>query len=185
MPHKPRIALALGYTRQVGKDTLAERLAELDPHFVRYSFGDEVRRELAAPLKFWYGIDVWRMTLDEKEFTRPYLIAHGMARRTQDPDYWVKQTLRRVHEDLSRNDEICPVITDARFANEVRILREVLGAKIVHLTREGAPPPTDEEKKHYPGLIPLSDLHLHWGGNTLLEQRERAIGLIERCRPVI
>lgn len=180
----PITAIAIGFTRQVGKDTLAQRLSEVDPSMLRYSFGDEVRAEVSFPIWDWYGIDIWDMSIQDKEFTRPYLIAHGMARRAKDPDYWVKKTLNRIRERLLEFPKTIPVITDARFANEVSILRRELGAKIIHLTRDAAPEPTDEEKRHYPALIPLADHTFHWGDNTEEEQREVARRVIETIRRV-
>jgi hypothetical protein len=175
---KPQLALALGFTRQVGKDTLCERLCQLDSRFRRFAFADALRRELAPFLQQQFGIDIWTCMPEQKEFCRPYLILHGMTRRSQDPDYWVKKTLDEIEEALAREPDICPIAVDARFSNEIHILRRDLGARIIHVTRDGAPEPTGEEQKHYAGLIPLADVHFHWGGDTELGQRAYAEKLL-------
>lgn len=176
---RPHLALATGFCRQTGKDTLVALLHQFDPRFVRYSFADALRRELECFIAQYYGISVWTTDPEEKEFIRPYLITHGMARRTQDPDYWVKQTVTEVQRDVQRDPSIIPCIVDARFRNECDIVKRDLGAKLVYVTREGAPEPTEEEKRHYPALIPLADLHFHWGGDTEAEQAAHARRLME------
>lgn len=176
---RPAVAIATGFVRQVGKDTICSIFRQLDPRFKRYSFADALRRELAPFLAECYGIDVWSMTSEQKEFVRPYLITHGMARRATDPDYWVKRTMDEISRDVAADPETRPFIVDARFENECLITRNRLGAKLVHVTRDGAPPPTDEEMKHYPALVRLADLHFHWGGNTDAEQLARVQNLLD------
>lgn len=179
---RPLVCIGLGFTKQVGKDTLFVRLQELNPHFKRFSFADALRRELDSFLISCYGISAFTVRLAEKEFIRPYLITHGMARRATDPDYWVKRTMDDIKAAAVADPEIIPCVVDARFANEVRILRAELGALIIHMTRDGAPEPTDEEKKHYPTLVPMADFHFHWGGDTVKEQRghgERLLKWVE------
>lgn len=166
-----RLVLALGYTRQVGKDRIATVLHDIDPHFQRFSFADALRRELDPFLLACYGISAFTTDPIQKEFIRPYLITHGMARRATDPDYWVKRTMEDVRGAMEADPHMVPVVVDARFVNEVRILRAELGALIIHVTRDGAPEPTDEEQKHYPALIPLADFHFRWGRDTLGGQR--------------
>lgn len=175
------IVLALGFTRGVGKDTLVTHLRALDPRFKRYAFADPLKRDLAPFLLAHFGIDIWTCTPEEKEVIRPILIAYGMCQRARDPDYWVKRTLVDINKDITStcfNGDLIPVVTDVRFPNEVNILRRELGATIIHVTRDGAPEPTDEEQKHYAGLIPMADLTFHWGGDTEEEQRAHARRLI-------
>lgn len=160
--------LALGFTRGVGKDTLTQALAQLDPRVTRYAFADPLKADLAPFLLEHFGINVWSCTAEEKEIIRPVLIGYGMAQRARDPDYWVKRTVKAIKQDLAQTRaavELFPVITDVRFYNEMTILRRDLGARIVHVTRDGAPPPTDEEAKHYASLIPQADFHFHWGND--------------------
>jgi hypothetical protein len=170
--------LGLGFTRAVGKDTLAALMAQLDPRVRRYAFADPLKQDFAPFLSRHFGIDIWRCTPEEKEIVRPILIAYGMSQRARDPDYWVKRTVEAIKADIAKcppaADMIIPVVTDVRFSNEIDILRRELGALIVHVTRDGAPPPTDEEAKHYAGLIPLADKHLHWGNDTFEEQTNMA-----------
>ncbi len=167
--------LLLGCVRQVGKDTLAGLLHQLDPRFTAFSFASPLKNDLKPFLLTHYGIDVWRCTLAEKETIRPLLIAHGMAKRSLDADYWVKRTLRDIQLALHEKPGIIPVITDGRFVNEIRLARQAFPQTLfVNVCREGAPPPTDEEEKHYREVTKLADRTLLWGNETPEEQLGRA-----------
>lgn len=176
--------LILGCVRQVGKDTLAALLKRLNPAFTRYSFADALKEDLEPFIRQHFGFSIWDCTPGEKELVRSLLIAYGMARRQQDPDCWVKRTLGDIDTDLrvlsGINVPCIPVITDGRFLNEITLVKERYpGARFINVERFGAPPPTDEEEKHYREVAKLADYHLVWGNDTEDEQLQRAREIIK------
>ncbi len=180
----PQPILALGCTRQQGKDTLARLMHQLDPRIVAFSFATALKRDLHPFLLDHYGVDIWTCPIEEKELIRPLLIAHGMCQRARDPDYWVKRTVQDIEDHLARTSdshEVIPVITDCRFLNEVTVLRARFpGFRFVNVTREGAPPPTEEETRHCAAVSALADYYVHWGNDTPEEQLEIARRTLSR-----
>lgn len=177
----PQLVIGLGFTRSVGKDTLAALLHAIDPRFRSYAFARPLKQDLALFFEQYFSIDIWNCSAAEKELVRPLLISYGMAQRARDPDYWVKRTLSEVQHGLADSfREIIPVITDVRFANEEQLMRKTFPHfKMIYVNRLGAPSPTDEEEKHYRDLIPLADYRLDWGENSEAEQRSCAIQLVK------
>lgn len=102
------------------------------------------------------------------------MIAYGMAQRSRDPDYWVKRTQYRIEGELGYNPHVIPVITDVRFSNELVLMRRDYDTTFIFLERKGAPPPTEEEEKHWPTLKEQADFVLEWGNNSEEEQMEYA-----------
>lgn len=170
---KPKILL-LGATRQTGKDTLCQRLTELDSRFWRFSYADPLRDDLSALFADRFGVYIYNCTPQEKELVRPIMIAYGMAQRRRDPDYWVKRTLTNIEARFVHHSNSIPVVTDCRFMNELDLMKREYDATFVFVERDGAPPPTDEEEKHWPALKERADLVFRWGNNTVEEQLERA-----------
>ncbi len=169
----------LGSCRQVGKDTLCQRLMELDPRFRRFAFADELKLDLTDFIEEHFGFSLYTCTSEEKELVRPILIAYGLAQRKRDPDHWVKELSGWVGNVISANPGFIAIITDARFPNEVTYFREHYKAVYVQLFRKSAPPPTDEEERHWRTLASMADYTLSWGEDTVEEQREHARGLLE------
>ncbi len=177
--NRSAFAVAITGTRSVGKDTLFTLLRTLDPRFVRYAFADAVRADLAPFVLEHYGIDIWTCLGEQKELIRPLLIAHGMAMRARDPAHWVKRTIALIEQDSANADAFglsyTPTVTDCRFVNEAALMRATFpGFMLVNVTREGSPPPTEEEEKHYRAVASMADHHLHWGGETEAQQMDRA-----------
>ncbi len=180
-----QLIVGLGFCRQVGKDTLARLLGELDRRFVPYSFAHALKNDLAPFILRHFGFNIWNCTPEQKELARPMLISYGMAQRARDPDYWVKRALSVIQDDLSEqprpNLNLIPILTDVRFSNEERIFRETFpGFRLVSVTRDGAPPPTEEEEKHYRALVPLADYRLHWGDDTEQSRLDKAEELMDQ-----
>lgn len=173
--------LILGSCRRTGKDTLCRRLTEINPNFQRFAFADTLKDDMSRFLLERFSIDVWNCTPDDKEFLRPLMIAYGMAQRQRDPDHWVKRLYELIEARWVHHPNIIPVITDGRFLNEVDFFKSIYpGSVFVQLFRDGAPPPTDEEEKHWRQLAAQADITIHWGNNTEEEQLEHARKLIER-----
>jgi len=172
----PAITLGIGARRCVGKDTLGQLLNRLHSKVRLYSFATALRADLGPFIHEQFGIDVWTSDPRQKEFIRPYLLCHGMAWRQRDPLHWVKRTMEAIQHDLKVVPELIPVITDTRFPNEVTYFREHYGSSyhLLDLSRKGAPPPTDEEEKHYREVQAMADFHLEWGEDTPEQQVEHA-----------
>lgn len=90
-------------------------------------------------------------------------------RRQHDPDYWVRQLAR--HIELLRNEThrtpcaaMRIVVTDCRFANEVRALRE-LDARLWAITRPGRRLVPQQHPSEVAGLEFEPDVVLNNGGD--------------------
>lgn len=178
---KPNTVLLIGSTKMVGKDTLYQRLAQLDSRFTRFSFADQLKDDLNPLIRGRFGFDIWTCKPEEKELVRPILIKYGMAQRQRDPDHWVKRLYELIEARWVHHPNIIPVITDGRFLNEVDFFKSIYpGSIFVQLFRDGAPPPTDEEEKRWRQLAAQADITIKWGNNTEEEQLEHARKLIER-----
>lgn len=176
---KPKILL-LGATRMTGKDTLCQRLMELNPRFKRFSYADELKNDLSSFVADRFGFSIWNCSPEEKELIRPLMIAYGMAQRSRDPDYWAKRTQENIENYLAYHPQCIPVVTDVRFSNELVLMRRDYDATFLFLERKGAPPPTEEEEKHWPTLKEQADFVLEWGNNSVEEQRDIAKRLLKQ-----
>ena len=170
----------LGSQRQVGKDTLCQRLAEIDARFKRFSFADELKKDVAPFIHQKFGFDIFSCSPEEKELIRPILIAYGMSQRQRDPDYWIKRLVSNINSELAWYPRMIPVITDGRFMNEVSFFRQRYDVTFVQIFRHGAPSPTEEEEKHWPALADQADYVIRWGENSPEEQKEIARKLSRR-----
>lgn len=177
----PPLALGLVGNRGAGKDTLASIFLSINPHVLTYSFAAALREDLSRFIRLHYGIDVWTTNPKEKELIRPFLLAHGCGMRALDPNHWVNRvhvSIQNIqYADDGQDKRIIPVITDVRFLNEATHFKTIWGDRfrLVNVVRDGAPEPTDEEKRNYPAVAALCDHTLHWGNDTPARQRERAI----------
>lgn len=170
------LVLGLAATRQVGKDTLFARLSTLDYRFRRFAMADALKSDLATFVLQNFGVDVWTAEGEDKELVRPVLIAYGMCQRERDPGYWVKKVMAQIDAAATLSPDIIPTVCDVRFVNEALYLSAHYGDsfKLVNLTRDGAPPPTEEERKHFRAVEERADMRLHWGGDTLEKQLDYA-----------
>lgn len=164
-PIGPQHVVGLGSAKQVGKDTLCAHLRSLDRRFHRFAFADRLREDLADLIRHRFGWDPNALTVEQKEITRPLLIAYGMAWRRIDPLHWVKVVIEQIDTLSSIHPDLIPVVTDVRFVNEATYLRRHYGEafKLVQLNRVDAPPPTDEEERHWRDVAALADLTITWG----------------------
>lgn len=107
-----------------GKTTLAEHLCgELDG--VRMSFADALRREVHVS----YGVPMELMltragkdttVADGRTTVRELLQMHGVFRREDDPDYWVRQLDAKIQD--VENVIKTVIVDDVRFANEAAMI---------------------------------------------------------------
>ncbi len=168
--------LCIAATRQCGKDTLYGHLHTLNPLVTRFAFADRLKEDLAPFVLAHFGWDIWTCTAAQKEVLRPILIAYGCAQRAVDIDHWVKIVVNQIKCGWETNPSMLPCVTDLRFPSELACLcRELGGAvKVLALYRDGAPEPTDEEKKHYRQVAAGADHVLTWGNESTEQQLERA-----------
>ena len=133
--------LALGHRSGVGKDTLAGILVE-EHGFVRLAFADALKAVLGA-VRPYLGRDIAdaiaELGIEEAKRSpipvRAVLIDLGNAVRAHvSPDAWVLAVTRKIDEAPDGRF----VITDLRFPNEVRMLRD-RGAYLVRVDRAAAP----------------------------------------------
>lgn len=121
-----------GFKRS-GKDTVAIGLAQ-QYGFERFAFADAIREEVAA----LDGISRPDETQKDVRSTngqsyRDALIARGQARRSEDPDYWVKALASSIAQPPVPANI---VITDCRIPNEVDWIRS-RGGVLVWVWRDG------------------------------------------------
>lgn len=178
---KTTSVIAITGTRGVGKDTLVALLQRLHYGTARFAFADQLRKDLEQFVTAYFEQDVWTTDPEIKERLRPLLIGYGMAQRSFDPEYWADRTIAAIKLDRIAYPDMLACIADCRFENEAIRLREAFGASfiLINLTREGSPPPTDEEEKHFRQVAAMADYHLHWGGDTAEQQLEHARRVLE------
>lgn len=126
-----------------GKDTFFRYFQEYCRYrgrcLTRISFGDYLRHDLRDFIRDKYGIDVVYCTDEEKELTRPLLIAHGQCLRRTNPDTLLNRSKYKVRRVL-QEENCTPVYTDVRYENEVDYIK-ASGGIVVHLSRERNPLP--------------------------------------------
>ena len=133
--------MILGLTGRAGagKDTAAAALRTLG--FERVAFADPLREMLRA-----LGLRDEHMVGPAKELPVPHLglsfrrLAQTLGTewgRALDPELWVKVARDRVRTALERGKHV--VVTDVRFDNEARMIRDA-GGRVVRIERPGADP---------------------------------------------
>lgn len=144
-----------------GKDAVGEHLVRRHG-FVRLAFADALKDEVAS----LHGIRRDLMDTQEgKDVVRDIIIAHGTARRAQDPHYWIDAVARKIrHGGWPR-----VVVTDWRFPNEHDALRACAATVLTwRVQRWQEPPlrdPTEQalDASHFDAFIDntgtLADLH--------------------------
>ena len=130
-----------GFAR-VGKDTAAEHLVE----YQRFAFADALKVE-ASKMMEAIGIEAdWADPVFKARW-RPLLVALGAGRRSIDPDYWIKRLIFTLAANsIDKRDNI--VVTDVRYANEVRWILSQGGA-VIRIERPGHEPANSEETRSF------------------------------------
>lgn len=118
-----------GYARS-GKDCVGRFLLDMEPDGKRYAFADALKVEVAAEK----GITVEELEANKDEH-RVDLQGHGMARRDEDPAYWI----RKVTDAIRRDAPKLAVITDVRLPNEVEAVHDRGGLVVAVLRPEVGP----------------------------------------------
>jgi hypothetical protein len=82
----------------------------------------------------------------DKEKARPFLVAYGATARAFVPDYWVDRLFDGICERLTLGEAF--VISDVRYANEVRAIQD-FGGVVVRVERQGFGPANSEEERSF------------------------------------
>jgi phosphomevalonate kinase len=105
--------IAISGKQFAGKDTLCQLLLKYLPDYRRVALADALKDEYAESAGIPRDqVDILKAR-DPK--VRGELIALGMKRRQEDPDYWVKKVLAQPGNKI---------VTDLRFLNEFERFRE-------------------------------------------------------------
>jgi hypothetical protein len=202
----PKIIGVTGFARS-GKDTfvkVASKILQKNGfQTIKLAFADDLKNDIDDWLKEKYGISAWTDVLDEKNLIRPFLVAHGCAKRIQtDGKYWID----KIHNDIIDNQKLYPdgnsklvfFISDVRFPNEAKWIHEQWNGWIVHLKKytknyvcDGGVKeperiltswksydvaPNEEEAKNDPELYKLADFKLEL--ENVIEREKRKGNII-------
>ena len=159
-----------GFARS-GKNSFADFIVELGNEsspplsFKNVSFAYALRKELEGFVEQKLGISTFTEDPREKEIIRPLLVCWGTAivRNKIDKDYWVKKIKNTVK--MNRKTGITSIITDVRFTNEVKWIKEEGGVSIF-LEREGVGPTNPDEVNFTEPLRSNCDLVFKWKNLT-------------------
>lgn len=142
---RPMIVGLIGYA-QSGKDTVASRLVDVR-NFKRYAFADNLRkalyklnpilsqREDGSPIRLADHVDAvgWERAKKTAEVRR-LLQEYGSTIREIDEWFWVRPVMNAINEDNGLS-----VITDVRFPNEAKAIRDA-GGMLVRVFRTSVGP---------------------------------------------
>lgn len=158
-----------------GKDTIANYFEKyykkkcLDKILYRFSFAQKLKEECEQYIKDNYNVSVWDDS--KKHIFRQYLIDYGQKKREQSnglyfinefiDQYHLKQhTVKILSSDLTTNFEPHWIITDYRFFNEYKHIKENCDTKIIPIylhrykiinnKKEYIDPTIPDEVKEYP-----------------------------------
>lgn len=148
---KPLALIGLVGKKQSGKDTLFTELDHAARHRLlkavplRFAFADALKKELAEIL----GTDILHITVN-KGILREALQNHGLERRKEDENYWLKKL---DVSNINLNYPSFVVVTDVRFKNEAEKIKE-LGGKLIRIRRKA----TDDSGDNHPSETELESI---------------------------
>jgi len=154
-----------------GKDTFFSYLEKIlnNKKIKRYSFGDQLKKEVSPWTLEHYGVDSLTKDREDKEIIRPFLIFHASAKRQKTKGkYWIEKTEEEIEKTLQLGKEFYPeiiCITDVRYnfyeCDEVSWIKRK-GGIIVYISRvfeDGSilEAKNSEEQKHDPLVRRVAD----------------------------
>lgn len=162
--------LALGVNKQVGKDTFCQLLREIKPDFQRVALADRLKEKCEGICYSLFGKQIKDLNPEEKELFRPILIEVGRVARGINKDYWCDQLNDYHGFGFIPGVDDYYILTDLRYLNEFHYFKNIYGDSMlfVNIERDGAPPPTDEEKIHGPEVAKMADVTLKWHTDSTL-----------------
>ena len=162
-----------------GKDTFYSLLSEVLP-CKQFSLADELKREVNQWCKMHYRIDSVACSREEKEIIRPFLVAHGSAKRELSGGrHWIDKLNDKIIKDKFQGFK---VITDIRYddyeSDEVSWIKDELEGVLVHvsqyslaplspyepgsLIKEFKKPANPEEARNDPKVKEKSNFQIEW-----------------------
>lgn len=129
--------IALSGLKYSGKDTTARciinQLCQSDINAMRFAFADRLKTEVCAA----FGIPLIELEAN-KAFWRPILQFWGNEFRRvyqKDDEYWVKLLRNDLKIFFNLYNNGIAIITDCRYPNEMRFIRNNFDAKILWIDR--------------------------------------------------
>ena len=160
---KPQLIGLVGFAR-AGKNSFAEFFGEntagtLNCKYISFAYA--LRKELDTFLQKRLNISAFTEDPEEKEIIRPLLVCWGtqIMREKIDRDHWVKSIEKTV--EINRKNNICSIITDVRFKNEILWIKKQKGISI-WINRENTGPRNEDELKYTTPLKENCDFHFKW-----------------------
>lgn len=147
---------------RAGKDTFFGYCKNLqfnkNPN-IRHAFADKLKEELDLFLRSNFSISSFTEDAWEKEVIRPILVSYGMQKRFVSQGlYWIN----KVENEIQRfRDEYNHFITDVRFPNEIKKIKE-MGGICIYINKNGNNPANKEEAENDPLVRELCDYHFEW-----------------------
>lgn len=132
---KERLKLALGHQARVGKDTLANYVANVAPTST-FSFAEDVYK-IAEMIQKFLGKPV------VKDPGLLQLIGTGL-REHYGNNIWIDRTMEKIKSEEAATDKNI-IVTDMRFQNELETLKEN-GFTTIKIMRENRP--IDRDPNH-------------------------------------
>ena len=159
-----------------GKDTFCDFLSVRIP-CERYSLADELKREVSQWCRMHYHVDPVNCNRDQKEIIRPFLVAHGSAKRSLSHGrHWIEKLHNKI---IAADRSKFKIITDIRYDDyqndEADWLQRELGGVLVHVSqykisacvddsimRMFLKPANAEEARNDPKLKEKSNFQIEW-----------------------
>lgn len=149
-----------------GKDTAGDRLTQRWM-YTRLAFADPLK-EAALRINAYVHDDYgpygrlstvvkyngWERAKDRFPEVRRLLQETGEAMRALDPDFWIRQLVRKVEAANEWNLPV--VVTDCRYRNEADTLRD-LGFHLVRIVRPNSEHAMSPETARHPSETELDD----------------------------
>ena len=158
-----------------GKDTAYLSIKDIffDLKVHRVAFADELKKECDSFLRDNIGISAFTESPEEKEIIRPFLVTYGThVRRKLDPNCWIK----KAEESMCHEGDSVNVITDTRYPNEAKWIKQNKGL-LIFLSRDGIKPANEEEEINNPILQSMADV--------VIEMPTFQKDYLSRCRHII
>jgi hypothetical protein len=138
--------IGIGGLSRTGKDTFAgiskNILAKNGYKSTKIAFADELKREVQIMLRNnGFEIDIDNISAEEKERIRPLLVFWGGQRRRESKDglYWVNiadEDVNFIYNNMHMDpDKFVFLISDVRFSNEAKWIKETWKGEFIHLRR--------------------------------------------------
>ena len=148
----------------------------------RFAIADELKIEIRDFILNNYSIDVVNCYREEKNLIRPYLVAHGVAKRTRTQGrYWIEKVESKIKQRVfeyyclqNKGQDLYPIITDVRYdkykEDEVFWLKKQMNGLLVHISlfeikngkRIFKKPINSDEASENPKLLEKADYIIEW-----------------------